>query len=102
MHGDGQPVDGADEIPTVVIAGLVLLQASLAKFGEKARKTIGDVGALWFVSGQEDQQVGIATPQPRYEASCAQDHLCVRCPRELARGGLRVFCLSGQIGPFQR
>ena len=71
MQGDGKAVDGADEIPAVMTAVLVLLQTSLAEFGEKAGETIGDVGALGLIGGQEDQQVGIATPQPDYKASGA-------------------------------
>jgi hypothetical protein len=73
----GKAVDGADEVAAVMVAGLILLEAGLALFGEEPGEAVGDLAAFWLVLRKEDEQVGVAAAEPCYETSGAEDDLGV-------------------------
>ena len=94
MRGDGQAVDGADEVAAGVRC-LVGEEAGEALFGEESAQGRRQFVGARFVGGEEDEQVGIATTQPGNEASGAEDFLGVGSSGELARSGFGVFGFGG-------
>ena len=99
--GDRQAVDGADQVACGVVAGLVAFEAGEALLGQKLGQAVGDVAAIGFVGGEEDEQVGVAATEPGDEAPGAEDDLGVGGAGEGAGSGFRVGCFGGELGPLE-
>ena len=101
MRGDRKTIHGADKV-SALVAGLVVLEASLALFRQESGQTVGSLRTFRLICWQKYQQVRIAAPQPGNELSSMKHDLRIRRPRQRSRSRFRILSLSWKRRPFER
>ena len=97
VRGDRLAVDGGDQHALMIARAHSLL----AERAQKMRQPRGGLRAFRLLGGQKDEQVGIATLEPRHKLAVAQNHFGVGGASEDARSRFRIFFGDGKIGPTQ-